>query len=97
MTREDIDKLVVLTNEFNEACENVCKHLRLLNEDYEHCYEFEIDDANNNVVCRGYYTVMNESQDVYAEFPTELLTYTNEELDDYVEESRYKYNKNFDR
>lgn len=84
MKREDIDKLVVLTNEFNEACENVCKHLRLLNEDYKHCYEFEIDDVSNHVVCRGYYTVMNESQDAYAEFPTELLTYTNKELDDYV-------------
>lgn len=84
MKREDIDKLVVLTNEFNEACENVCKHLSILNEDYKHFYEFEIDNANNHVVCRGYYTVMNESQDVYATFHTELLTYTDEELDDYV-------------
>ena len=84
MKREDIDKLVALTTEFNEACENVCKHLIALNGDYKHCYEFEIDDVDDQVECRGYYTVMNESQDVYAAFPTEFLAYTNEELDDYV-------------
>lgn len=84
MKIEDIDKLVTLTKEFNDECVNVCKHLISLNNDYKHCYEFEIDDVDGQVECRGYYTVMNESQDVYAAFPIGLLTYTNEELDNYV-------------
>lgn len=90
MKREDIDKLVELTNEFNDACTNVCKHLMVLNDDYKHCYEFEIDHIDTQIECRGYYTVMNESQDVYAAFPTELLTYTNEELDEYVNKEMEK-------
>ena len=84
MTKENIKNLLELQAEFQNACEKVCKHLIALNDDYKHCYQFEIDDVADQVVCRGYYTVMNESQEVYAIFPTELLTYTNEELDDYV-------------
>ena len=84
MAKENIKKLVELQAEFQNACENVCKHLIALDDDYKHCYEFDIDDVDDQVVCRGYRTVMNESQDVYAAFSTEFLTYTNEELDDYV-------------
>lgn len=84
MKTENIEKLVELQTEFQDACENVCKHLVSLDSDFKHCYEFEIDNANNQIACRGYYTVRNESQDVYEVFPMELLTYTNEQLDDYV-------------
>ena len=84
MTKENIKILVELQAEFQNACENVCKHLVSLDNDFKHCYKFEIDDVDDQVECRGYYTVMNESQDVYKSFPVELLTYTNEQLDDYV-------------
>jgi hypothetical protein len=84
MTKENIKNLVELQAEFQDACENVCKHLRSLDDDFKHCYEFEIDTVSDQVECRGYYTVMNESQDVYKAFPVELITYTNEQLDDYV-------------
>lgn len=84
MTKENIKNLVELQAEFQHACENVCKHLVSLDDDFKHCYEFEIDTVDDQIECRGYYTVMNESQDVYKAFPVELLTYTNEQLDDYV-------------
>lgn len=90
MKREDIEKMVALTNEFQDTCENVCKHLSVLCTDYKHCYEFEINDITDQIECRGYYTVRNESQDVYGTFPSELLTYTNEELDDYVSDELTK-------
>lgn len=84
MTKENIKNLVELQAEFQNACENVCKHLASLDNDFKHCYEFEIDTVSDQVECRGYYTVMNESQDVYKTFHVELLTYTNEQLDDLV-------------
>ena len=84
MKKENIKNLVELQAEFQNACENVCKHLVSLDNDFKHCYEFEIDTVSDQIECRGYYTVMNESQDVYKSFPVELLTYTNEELADYV-------------
>ena len=86
MTKENIKNLVELQAEFQDACENVCKHLVSLDNDFKHCYEFEISAVSDQVECQGYYTVMNESQDVYKTFPVELLTYTNEQLDDYVSE-----------
>lgn len=84
MTKENIKNLVELQTEFQNACENVCKHLASLDDDFKHCYEFEIDTVSDQIECRGYYTVMNESQDVYKAFPVEWLTYTNEQLDDFV-------------
>ena len=87
MTKENIKNLVELQAEFQNACENVCKHLVSLKDNFKHCYEFEMDTAlgiDGQVTCRGYYTVMNESQDVYEVFPVELLTYTNDQLDDFV-------------
>lgn len=84
MTKENIKNLVELQAEFQDACENVCKHLRQLDDDFKHCYEFEISAVSDQIECRGYCTVMNESQDVYEVFPVELLTYTNEQLDDFV-------------
>lgn len=84
MKTESIKKLLELQTEFQDACENVCKHLVSLDNEFKHCYEFEIDNANDQIVCRGYYSVRNESQDVYKVFPIEWITYTNEQLDDLV-------------
>lgn len=84
MKAESIKKLLELQTEFQDACENVCKHLVSLDNDFKHCYQFKIDTIDNQIVCQGYYTVMNESQDVYKEFPLEWITYTNEQLDELV-------------
>ena len=84
MTKENIKNLIELQMVFQNACENVCKHLVSLDIEFKHCYEFEIDTVDDQIVCKGYYTVKNESQDVYKAFPIEWLTYTNEQLDDYV-------------
>lgn len=45
---------MLLTDEFNSACENVCKHLFVLDNDYKHCHEFEIDDAMISVTTCKY-------------------------------------------
>jgi len=82
MTSNEIKQLELLLNNFKNTCLNICKQLILLDYDYTYCYKFTL--YNDEVCCEGYYTAMNESEDITLFFPKELLTFTFDELENYV-------------
>jgi len=84
MTKEEIKQYRELDEKFNKECNRVARHLVRFNYDYNYVTDWEIYDEEEihgwgDCYSRGCYMGV---ENVY--FDAELLTYTDEELDNYV-------------
>ena len=87
MTEEKLKEFKDLYNEFFTKCEKICGELKRFKRDYGYCNEFIPMD--NNVYCRGHeywsYGGHEEYEEYEEYFPTILLTYTEEEVKNHVD------------
>ena len=91
MKRKDIYKLIELDSEFNSECVRIKKFLKNLLEggNISQADTFKIQSAS--VYWSGGYTISGGFQDpAYGTFPIELLMYSDEELQEYVESENEK-------
>lgn len=84
MTEEKIKTLETLYNEFLTKCLKICEELKRFKRNYGYCDEFI--PMGNNVYCHGHEYWSYGGDEEYEEyFPTILLTYTEEEVKNHVD------------
>jgi len=84
MTEEKVKEFENLYNEFLTKCKKVCEELQRLEGGYGYCNEFI--PMGDDVYCHGHeYWSYGGHQEHEKYFPTMLLTYTEEEVKNYVD------------
>ena len=83
MTEEEVKTLESLYNEFLAKCKKICEELERLDGGYGHCDKFM--PMGDDVYCHGHEYWSYGFEEHEKSFPTILLTYTEEELKDYVD------------
>lgn len=91
MTQEQVTQFLELYTKFKRKCQVIADKLTRYDEDF--CYVDDFTISGNTVECSGSYTVMNEWNNAYGTFDTKLLTYSTEEIDNYVDLLIEKRNK----
>lgn len=84
MTEEKLKEFEDLYNEFLTKCKKVCEELKRLERGYGYCDEFT--PMGDDVYCHGHeYWPYGGHEEHEKYFPTILLTYTREEIKNYVD------------
>ena len=83
MTDEEVKTLESLYNEFLAKCKKICEELERLDGGYGHCDKFM--PMGDDVYCHGHEYWSYGFEEHEKSFPTILLTYTEEELKDFVD------------
>ena len=82
-TKEELKQFIWDNSKFNYICKNICKELSHWNENFEFADTFVIEDKK--VRCEGdEYWPYGGHEHHTNYFNIELLTYSKEELNDYV-------------
>ena len=82
MTKGELTQYLELNKKFNNDCDRITNALTELSDDFHHVYTYYIDE--DDVTCKGDYTCYGETEYITMYFPTELLAYTDEQLQEYV-------------
>lgn len=84
MLKKDLDEYKRLDEVFNNECTRVCRILREWKPDFNYAEEYVLDD--NRVICKcDKYLGYGCSDTFEMNFPTQLLTYSEKELREYVD------------
>ena len=84
MTKEEVKTLESLYDKFVTKCEKICEELDRVDGGYGHCDKFI--PMGHDVYCHGHeYWSYGGHEEHEKYFPTILLTYTEEEVKNYVD------------
>lgn len=84
MTEEKVKEFEDLYNEFIAKCLKICGELERVERGYNYCNEFTL--MGDDVYCHGHeYWPYGGHEEHEKYFPTILLTYTREEIKNYVD------------
>ena len=82
-TKEELNQFIWNNSKFNCICKNICKELSRWNDVFKFMNQFSIEDKK--VCCDGDEYWRYGGHEHYTDyFDIELLTYSKEELDNYV-------------
>ena len=82
-TKEELNQFIWDNSKFNYICKNICKELSRYNDNFKFMNQFTIEDKE--VCCDGDEYWSYGGHEHYTDyFDIELLTYSKEELNDYV-------------
>ena len=83
-TKEELNKFIWDNSKFNYICKNICKELSRYDDNFKFMNQFTIQDTN--VCCDGDEYWSYGGHEHYTDyFDIELLTYSKEELKEYVD------------
>ena len=95
MKPKELQEFMSLYGTFDDDCERVKAKLKNLHNPLEndimHAYRFWIEDG-----CVNYYgttSAWNETEEYYGDFDPEMLTMTDDELEEYVRVENEKYDE----
>ena len=83
MNREELQQYIALNCIFEKDCERVCKEMTRFNGEFSEVWKFYLD--SDTVFCEGGYSCMGDWCEISESLPSELLTYSKEELTEYVD------------
>ena len=84
MSEKEVKTLETLYNEFLAKCLKICEELKRVERGYGYCNEFKLMDEE--VHCHGHeYWSYGGHEEYEKTFPSILLTYTEEEVKNYVD------------
>lgn len=87
MEKNNVEQFLNLYSEFEKQCFRIANKMKVYDKDYAFIDHFRIDTSSNSVIGEGedrYGCGGCEVEYYYVEFDPILLTYTDEELDEYV-------------
>ena len=84
MTQEELNLMETLNEKFQKECDHVAKVLTVLDNEYNHAdHAWSLNDgmaqSHGDIYSRGCFM-----ETVYPEFDVDLLTYTDEQLQEYI-------------
>lgn len=83
-TKEELNQFIWDNSKFNYICKNICKELSRYNDNFKFMNQFTIEDKE--VCCDGDEYWSYGGHEHYTDyFDIELLTYSKEELKEYVD------------
>lgn len=83
-TKEELNQFIWDNSKFNYICKNICKELSRYDDNFKFMNQFTIQDTN--VCCDGDEYWSYGGHEHYTDyFDIELLTYSKEELKEYVD------------
>ena len=93
MTKEELNTMETLNKKFQKECSHVASYLTELDSDFnhaEHAWALDCGTAKNygDIYSRGCYM-----ETVNPEFDVDLLTYTDEQLQEYVKKKQQEKNE----
>lgn len=101
MTKDELYQFKVLTIQFQDRCKEIAKllkPLKIVEESYEgldEVYDWSIDIPEEEVI--GLYEGPYDDQVFELSFPMKLLTYTDDEVAQYVTSTLAKYQETLDK
>ena len=86
MIDKELTEFIKLNRKFNDSARRVCKMLERMNDEYQYIDSYQYDETDSTVYCEGGYSHLNEYNSVSTYFPSYLLTMTDNDVNEWIDE-----------